>query len=80
MKKTAKDTSGPIRRFFAGFFLTTFVTFLGVLHSTRGVALKEDFLTACIASPITGTVVGILSAFGKKVLQFSIAFFTQAPL
>lgn len=65
MKKTPKDSSGPIERFFSGFFLATFVTFLGVLFSTRGVALKEDFPTACIAAPITGIVVGVLSAFGK---------------
>jgi hypothetical protein len=80
MKKSSGGSSSPIGRCFAGFAIAAGFTFLGVLFSTRGHDIRGDLVTACIAAPMVGFVVGILSLFGKRILQFFMAFFTQMPL
>jgi hypothetical protein len=65
----------PWTRFAVGFSVAAFFTFLAVL--LYGGGSRDEFLEAATAAVVSGSAVGVLSAFGKKWLSFFIELFTR---
>ena len=78
MKKPAPQST-PGQRFIAGFGVAAVCSFGGILFMTRGREFGSDFVAACIAAPMIGLLVGMLSAAWKPLYDFFAAFFKVMP-
>jgi len=65
----------PWTRFAIGFSVAAFFMFLAVF--LYGGGSKDEFSDALTAAVVCGSLVGVLSAFGKKWLSFFIELFTR---
>ena len=72
MKTAADDLpESPWGRLAAGFAIGALFTFFGLL------LYGDSFSDSCLAAFFFGFICGILSAFGKKMLQFIVTLFTE---
>ncbi len=76
-KKESESTLGPIGRFLVGSLMSGGITFFSIF--IYGQSAAEAATSAGIAALVIGVIVGLLSAFGRRLFQFFVAWFTHMP-
>jgi hypothetical protein len=68
----------PFERFFLGFGIASFVFYFGFLVATcQEESLFKSLVYPILPALLVGFIVGLLSAIGKKWLQFFIELLTK---
>jgi hypothetical protein len=68
---------GPLERFVAGLCMAGVLTLLSGVLFSRSADLGEVCRATAIPAAIAGIMVGVLSAFGKRILEFLGQLFAQ---